>query len=177
MEQDTAGVEAASSAWVLANSAGAHGFVKRWQCCAVTRFLTSSCTPCLPPALVKELGEDEEEQPAELGRREPAAGGRGEGGVRCKRHSWRLQKSRHAPQLADCGQGPVPGVESTFACSSTDMFPARCVPTLSFHLPPPNPSVLSWVQAKRAAWDQWAATVSWPRLTLQATKVRMARFP
>ena len=27
------------------------------------------------------------------------------------------------------------------------------------------------LQAKRAAWDQWSATVSWPRRTLQATKV------
>lgn len=35
---------------------------------------------------------------------------------------------------------------------------------------PPLPSPASPLQAKRAAWDQWSATVSWPTRTLKATK-------
>ena len=33
------------------------------------------------------------------------------------------------------------------------------------------------LQAKRAAWDQWSATVSWPARTMQATKVGCCHLP
>ena len=33
------------------------------------------------------------------------------------------------------------------------------------------PSLPACLQAKHAAWDQWSATVAWPKRTMQATKV------